>query len=253
LDPAGLSPLRRALGEALSAETMQGFAFRKPHGYAGDYEIIDRIYRGYTARAPHLSRWDRFFQSTPAAQAVRNRKAYFQELVRSMAAARGRLDVLNVASGPGRDVREYLEAHRSARVRFDCIDKDAAALAYARELCAAFKHRVRFIRGNALSFRAETRYDLVWSAGLFDYFDDRVFRRVLPRLLAAVAPGGQLVVGNFSDANPNRAYMHLLEWDLHHRSPDHLLALAGQCGIAAHRLRIGQESQGINLFLHVAG
>ena len=42
-DKAGSLPeeekqaLVECLGDALSLETMQGFAFRKPHGYAGDF------------------------------------------------------------------------------------------------------------------------------------------------------------------------------------------------------------------------
>jgi SAM-dependent methyltransferase len=249
----GLSPLRQAMGEALSPQTLQGFAWRKPHGYAGDFEIIDRIYQGYIAPSPHLWRWDGFFQSTAAARAVRNRKDYFHALLRSCLWSAGRrLRVLNVASGPGRDMREYFLAHGPAQVRFDCIDQDAKAIAYAHGLCEAFPHGVRFVQGSVLTFRPEQRYDLVWCAGLFDYFDDRIFRRMLPRLLAAVAPQGQLVIGNFSDMNPNRPYLHLMEWELYHRSADQLLALARQCGIPADRLRVGQEPEGVNLFLHVS-
>jgi extracellular factor (EF) 3-hydroxypalmitic acid methyl ester biosynthesis protein len=244
--------LRQAFGEALSVETMQGFAFHKPHGYAGDYEIIDRVYRRYITPSPNLSNWDRFFQATDAAHAVRNRKAYFHAVVRAAATGRGGFRVLNVASGPGRDVREYLLAPGGTEVHFDCLDMDADAIAYARQLCAAFPQRVRFFHGSILGFRPENGYDLVWSAGLFDYFDDRLFQRILARLLAAVRPGGQLVIGNFSDNNPTRPYMHLMDWDLYHRGIDDLLVLARRCGLPDHRLRIGQEPKGINLFLHVA-
>nr|VFJ65759.1 MAG: hypothetical protein BECKFW1821C_GA0114237_100838 [Candidatus Kentron sp. FW] len=37
------------LGDAASVETMQGFTLQKPHGYAGDFEIIDRIYEHYVS------------------------------------------------------------------------------------------------------------------------------------------------------------------------------------------------------------
>lgn len=45
------------LGDAFSVKTMQGFAFQKPHGYSGVYEIIDRIYQKYTSNKPHLTKW----------------------------------------------------------------------------------------------------------------------------------------------------------------------------------------------------
>ena len=55
-----LMRLREELGEAISVETMQGFVFQKPLGYAGDYEIIDRIYTRYISDKTHLSMWDAY-------------------------------------------------------------------------------------------------------------------------------------------------------------------------------------------------
>ena len=63
--------LREEFDEAFSLETMQGFAYHKPHRYAGDYEIMDRIYRHYIAPSPWLANWDRFFQAHAAPKAVR--------------------------------------------------------------------------------------------------------------------------------------------------------------------------------------
>src|SRR5262245_57444583 len=48
-------------GHVFEASTMQGFARSKPHGYAGDFEVIDRIYRRHLTVDPQLANWDRFF------------------------------------------------------------------------------------------------------------------------------------------------------------------------------------------------
>lgn len=74
IDEDELSAIRAAFGDALSVHTMQGFALAKPHGYAGDFEIIDRIYRLHTADQPHLKKWDIYFHAQAAPTAVRNRK-----------------------------------------------------------------------------------------------------------------------------------------------------------------------------------
>src|SRR6266567_8449248 len=63
--------------DAFDISTMQGFARTKPHGYAGDFEIIDRIYCGHVAPSPKLANWDRYFHAQPAPKAVRNRKRHF--------------------------------------------------------------------------------------------------------------------------------------------------------------------------------
>ncbi|MDQ6623872.1 MAG: hypothetical protein M3Y86_10390, partial [Verrucomicrobiota bacterium] len=61
-----LTELRRAFGEVLTTRTLQGFAFEKPHGYAGDFEMIDRIYRFEAADDPQLQRWDEYNHSIAA-------------------------------------------------------------------------------------------------------------------------------------------------------------------------------------------
>jgi len=83
-----LKRLRDVLGEAISVETMQGSVFQKPHGYAGDYEIIDRMYTRYISDKTHLSKWDVYTQDIDPIHAVRNRVQYFcQQLEKKQYAA----------------------------------------------------------------------------------------------------------------------------------------------------------------------
>ena len=245
--------VRKLLETVFAADTMLGFAWRKPHGYAGDFEIIDRHYLTYVASVPQVANWDRYWHSTKAAQAVRNRKSYFHSLLhRTVEARKGRpLRVLDVASGPARDVFEFL-ASSTADVRFDCVDQDAKAIAHAAALCAPFD-RVSFRQANALRLRPDKLYDLVWAAGLFDYFNDRIFKSVLRRLLNCTAPGGELVIGNYSitELHANVCWLRLCDWHLHHRSAQKLVALAIEAGVSADRIQIGAEPEGVNSFLHI--
>jgi extracellular factor (EF) 3-hydroxypalmitic acid methyl ester biosynthesis protein len=249
---ATLARLRLDMGEALTPRTMQGFAYVKPHGYAGDFEIIDRIYTQYICREPHLAKWDRFYHSQAAPKAVRNRKSYFQALMRAYAPRKSPLRVLKIASGPGRSMFEYFRDHPDTDVRIDCIELDANAIAYAKRLNGDFLDRVSFQRENALRFRPSAAYDVIWAAGIFDYFSDRVFVSLTRRLRAALAPDGELVIGNFSDDNPSRSYMELVgDWMLYHRSRSELRRLAMLSGASAHEISVSSEPEGVNLFLHV--
>lgn len=245
--------VRKLLETVFSGDTMLGLARRKPHGYAGDFEIIDRHYLSYVAPEPQIANWDHYWHSTKAARAVRNRKSYFHELLRRNVEARnGRaLWVLDVASGPGRDVFEFLSSS-TADVRFDCVDQDPKAIAHATALCAPFD-RVSFRQANALRLRPDKPYHLVWGAGLFDYFNDRIFKSVLRRLLSCVAPGGELVIGNFSltELHANLCWLRLCDWHLHYRDAQKLVALATEAGAPADRIQIGAEPEGVNLFLHI--
>ena len=251
-----LRALHEAFGRALSLETNQGLSLLKPHGYPGDYEIIDRIYREHTTSDPTLQNWDRYFHTQAAPRAVRNRKTYFVGLLQSLVAEAAGPDpvpVLNVASGPARDVYEFFQLHgHDSHVAFDCVDSDAAAISYARRLCRPYLDRVTFRQANALRFVSEQEYRLVWSAGLFDYFGDDGFKFLLRRLLTMLAPEGELVIGNFSRKNATRDYMEVMgDWNLYHRTEDELHTLATACGVAPEDVRIGREPEGVNLFLHV--
>lgn len=248
---------RAAFGEALSPQTIQGFGLAKPYGYAGDFEMLEKIYLRQASANPRLKKWDEYFHRQKAPQAVRNRKAYFINLLRKLEAAaanvRGLVEVLNVACGPARDLFEYFGQHgQGGRLRCDSLDHDPRAIAYATELCRDYPDRVTFLRANAFRFRARKQYRLLWCAGLFDYLDDNCFKALLRRLYGFVCEGGEIVIGNFSDKNPTRNYMELLgEWFLHHRCRERLLALARGCGIPDSALSVGQEEEGVNLFLHI--
>lgn len=251
-----LRVLRAAFGPALSLETNQGLSLSKPHGYAGDYEIIDRMYREHTSDDPALRNWDLYFHSQAGPRAVRNRKAYFIDLlgglVRTSGGGDGEAHVLNVASGPARDVADFFRtADDSEHLAIDCVDADADAIAYARRVCAPYLDQVKFHHGNALRFSSDRSYRLIWSAGLFDYFGDKGFKFLLERLLGMLADDGELVVGNFRE-NATRDYMEVIgDWDLHYRSEDELVSLAEACGAAPEDIRVGREAEGVNLFLHV--
>lgn len=255
LDVLALRARAEALG-LLEATTLQGRAFRKPRGYAGDFEMIDLIYRRASCPDARLTRWDDAWQAHGAAQAVRNRKSYFLALLDRLVARHGpgaEPEVLDIASGPARDVAEHLVERPASRCRFTCLDLDAEAITFARALIATTgaAERVQFVHGNALRWQTGQQFDLVWSAGLFDYLPDRLFVRLLERLWERVRPDGELVVGNFDPANPSRPYMELLgDWHLIHRTGEQLLDLAGEAGLPAASLSVGREPLGINLFLH---
>ena len=235
-------------------DSMQGHALRKPHGYAGDFEIIDLTYLGHISKDEHLKRWDTYFHLQHAPKALRNRKTYFHDLLRRKLteSTQRPLRVLNVASGPARDVAEWCAVHGTEEVHFDCVEMDAKAIVHAEKLCAPYECCVHFICANALRFTTTTKYELVWSAGLFDYLNDGLFVRLLKRLIRFTRKGGEVVVGNFGHHNLTRTWMdNFGEWELVHRGDDDLTGLGVSAGIAPAEMRIGREPDGVNLFLHI--
>lgn len=234
--------------------TLQAAARNKARGYSGDFEMIDAIYALKTAQDPKLKLWDLFFHSQAAPCAVRNRKSHFLQLLTEIPEKSDgtRLRVLNVGSGPARDLREWFLSGPARGIFFDCVEMDAQAIQHASNLCRPFLQHIEFYHENALRYVPSRGYDFVWSAGLFDYVNDKVFVRLLKALVPVVKAGGQLVVGNFSEFNPSRDYMEIFgDWYLVHRSRDHLLSLAERAGIAPELASVSWEPQGVNLFLRI--
>lgn len=234
--------------------SMQAMALERKYGYSGDFEVIDGIYRQKVSTEPHLKRWDLFFHAQAAPIAVRNRKAYFLRLLdQHQATSRsGAMRVLNVASGPARDLREWMLDNPKADVLFDCVDADVHAIEHARNLCRPFIDRVEFHHRNAMRFLPAKGYDLVWSAGLFDYLMDRSFVFLLKSLISVTKAGGELVVGNFSPLNTSRDYMELLgDWTLIHRNEKQLIELAREAGAPQSAITVDWEPEGVNLFLRI--
>ena len=244
--------LLKKIGNTLTVDTMQGNAFLKPHGYAGDYEIIDKIYMEWHSPDSSLRVWDKYFHLQSASTAVRNRKKYFISLVKKVATRKSHTNILNIGSGPGRDMLEYFRENPHGTVSFECVDIDENAINYAKSLCHSYLDRINFINKNIFRYKTSQKYDLVWSAGLFDYFDDRRFIFLLKKLYSFVGNNGQLVVGNFEPSNPTKDYMEVVaDWYLFHRSKKQLISLAQEAGIRTNNISVYSEPLGVNLFLHI--
>jgi SAM-dependent methyltransferase len=233
--------------EPFSQDTIQGHIYHQPLGYPGDYLIIDKFYRKQINKDHH--KWDEYIINIPAAQALNNRKIVMKKTVKENYYGID-ITVLNIASGPCRDIIEFYDGNKNAKVQFDCIEFDPKAIEYAKTVLDGYSKNVNFINKNALRFTTDKKYDLVWSGGLFDYFDDNIFVRLLKRYSTFLKENAELVIGNFSPNNPSKAYMEIGNWKLNYRDKNHLLQLAEQAGLDMNNVFVDSEPLGINLFLH---
>lgn len=255
LDAADVPKFRQAMLPVLNPETIIGFSYTKPFGYNGDFFIIEKIYQHYVNPDPRYTKWDTFFHTLPAAVAVVNRKTLATDVISRLNASLGgkTAKVLILGSGPVTEVQEYLSRFDTPnRLHFHLVDLDPRSISYAKTKTRQFSEFLQFYHANVIRFAPVATYDLIWSAGLFDYFKDKHFVYLLRKYYAYLNPGGRMIIGNFSSDNPSRKIMEALgDWFLCHRTRDELRNFALQAGIVADHIEIITEPLGINLFLSV--
>jgi extracellular factor (EF) 3-hydroxypalmitic acid methyl ester biosynthesis protein len=253
LSPEHLECLREILMPVLDKNTLIGHGFEKPFGYPGDFYLINNIYYFHINQNERFRKWDVFFQDQPAAIAVRNRKEYFLNQCKKLISQNsGNKRVLILGSGPATDVNEFLSDNPGCDINFDLIDFDQNAIDFSMEKNKRFNGMISYNRINVLRFKPYKFYDLIWSAGLFDYFKDKHFVFLIRKYINCLADDGEFVISNFSNDNPTRKLMEVLsDWKLNHRSKSDLLNIAYEAGIEEEKVSVDTEPLGINLFLKI--
>ena len=239
------------------------WAFRKPFGYAGDFKIIDDIYQNNPTTTGFVRLFDNYCMMSAIAVAVRNRKEDFKRIIINFINTKpGRnLRIMNLASGPCRELKELLSEYSSLskNVIFDCYDQDEKAIKYAKKLLVGYSN-INFIRENAIriAFRKnifqliDKKYDLIYTTGLFDYFGERVGIALVTNLRKLLNPSGMLAISTMRDkySNPSVHYMEwVADWSLVYRNEEEFKSIFIESGFGDDELEIGYEQQGIMQYI----
>ena len=248
--------LIRSLGIAGTEEGLIGHIFHKPYGYDGDFDLIDKIHRRWVSPNPMVERWDRFVQSVPLCESVRNRGAFLSKSIRNMRPAHSGKDplrVLSLGSGPGTDILSAIndleDSDNLQGVAFTCVDMDQRAIVRSMENLEKHEALVDHVHRNVLRLKMKQKFDLIWASGLFDYFNDNLFRTMLSKMKKIINPNGIIIVGNFSDRFAGPGPMSFVRWKLTYRSALCLKTTAESAGFVPDQIQVASEPLGLNLFL----
>jgi len=248
-----LKPIYQLFDGEFLEKSVHGHSFRKPFGYAGDFLVIDKVYQKEIH--PEYKRWDEFILNHRTCDGIRNRKEYFKNLLTHICQTSNlaKIDLLNVASGPARDLLElYTHCEETERLYTDCVEYDPNAITYAKKLTQAYNQQISYENGNIYTYQTDKKYDVIWSSGLFDYFNDKVFVSILKKFLSWAKPTSKIVLGNVCPAHSLKEYMEILmDWSLYIRTSKDLIRLATEAGVNPKNVKIGIEEAGIFLFLHI--
>lgn len=237
-------------------------SYFKPKGYAGDFLMIEMLYDNKPNGDGKIGKLiDAWCLDSGAARAVRaRRKLLAKELTnisRKKLRSSSEINIMNLACGPSRELVDFIkDCEYSNAVNALCIDIDPEALEYTNRNFNSVAHQasISLMRENLIKWslkRVDHRFekqDIIYSSGLMDYLDDRLFRAMIQRCYEHLKPGGVLMLGNFSPENPIRMFMdNILDWKLIHRRETDLMELFEDSDFGGD-VKVIYEENKVNLF-----
>ena len=213
--------LRAALGPWLWRSRLWQRAAWKPHGYAGDYQMLELMYDLEGSRFDDptqpglLNALDSLLTTLHCIRDLWHRRRFYRALLQTEYQRRGgALRVLDIACGGARYTADFLAGLEDVDgVTITLVDQDTSALAFCqRSALAPWLDRVRFVSLpiHELPQRlTDGGYDVVLSTGLYDYLDAPTARALSAHLAGLLAPGGVLAVSNYTPLDPSR---HIRAW-----------------------------------------
>lgn len=273
LRPAHGTYVKRQLHPVVLCAPFFYRTFRKPLGYAGDYEMVNMMLRDPLEGGSMFAKMlNLFFLNTPPVVAHRNRITYLVDRLKEdiqRVQAEGRpCRIFNLGCGPAREIQDLMAtSDLSNQARFTLLDFNDETLAHTGKLLEVLRakhqrtttvqmikksvHQILKDAGKPLPEMMPGSYDLVYCAGLFDYLSDRICKKLMTIFYELVAPGGRLIATNVDSSNPSKNWMeYVVEWHLVYRDEKILKTLRPD-GAAPELATIHRDSTGVNIFIEV--
>jgi extracellular factor (EF) 3-hydroxypalmitic acid methyl ester biosynthesis protein len=225
---------RHPLRELLHEDPLTARAFAMSRGYQGDAELLDIIYdRDYRKvwKLPVTPLGDAIFRYTidcQAPTAVRERRSFLAAEIDAICARNPSAHILSAACGHLRELELSQAVHARAFGRFAGLDQDRETLDHVERTWGALG--VESMAASVTTFlfnpRAQSQFDFVYSAGLYDYLEPTFAQLVTHKLIDMVRPGGRLLIGNYTHDTRDAGYMEaFMGWKLLYRDGDTMLRL----------------------------
>jgi len=259
---------REYLGPVFCESPFTMRAFSKPLGYAGDYELMNMLYRSDAEGDSLFGRVLHFCsKADPSARATINRVTLLKNNIERVVAQAGtsKVRIASIGCGAARELGELLRGNPSIGRKIDValLDQDHRAL----QNCERVLTPLASSTGVNVEFICEPIHELIkvgnlqvtlgrrqfiYSAGLFDYLDDATFTGLTKILYDALEIGGELTIGNMGSHSPSKRIMeYAMDWFLIYRSREDLLRLGGAVQSDPKAIWVDAEPDGLNLFLHI--
>jgi SAM-dependent methyltransferase len=193
--------------------------WNKPRGYHGDGDLLQKMYDCMELSEYESvltkSLWDHYLTAQPEMLSLHFRRKMFEEHLEQFI-DKGARSLVDLGCGNGNFARHAFD-------RFQRICINGHVLGLDNDTKPIGEERLQFARENVLHYVPERQFDVVYSGGLFDYFNDKVFRRVLRRIL--MFQPRFIMIGNIEQSPETKSLLGCMGWKLFDRTRWDLLQL----------------------------
>ncbi len=200
---------------------------QKPFGYPGDYEMLQQLYNDQILSEDNVGKFfDYLALEGPLAKAVilrvKGMAKRVQDFIDSVNSTE--VHILNIASGPGFDIKPIVEKIQQKRIYFHCFDQEVSSLRYVGERYFGTNPRVHLLlyKEDLKSFFKKwngQKFDFIYNIGLADYLPDRVLKSFMQEAIDSLNVGGKFVLAHKDYLRFPHVYTSwLYDWNFIHRS-----------------------------------
>ena len=225
----------------LQADPYASYSVRRPRGYPGDAVLMDFIYGGGSTPASLAASSEvgrsiyKQVSENPAFPAIQGRRDLLAGRIDELCRANRSSRILSVACGHLREGWVLRKSERPRPARFLALDQDEKSIALVAAEQA--ESGVECLRESAIRLLSNQfdigEFDLIYSAGLYDYLSDEFSTRLLQAMVRRLASRGTLLVANMLPDIPACGYMEaVMDWWLIYRTPQQMADMGRQVAAA---------------------
>ena len=229
--------LQHPLKEIIHADPFTCRSYEKPRGYTGDAILLDMIYSPKSFELENISdvgkQIFKYTTNAPACKAVKSRKDILADIIDETADKFDEPKIMSVACGHLREAEISSAIKNRAFSKFIAIDYDKSSLSHIEKTYSNGSNivplhlSVRDILNEEINFGND--FELIYSAGLYDYLDQKTAKKLTAILFDMLSPKGQLLIANFLPDIQDIGYMEAyMGWYLIFRDEFQLLDIASE-------------------------
>ena len=216
--------------------TLNHLFFKKARGYAGDFEMMEKIWAGQQPKGQQTQNslsqkntsefvYDEYVNHCANAKANGYRVHYFAGQILQVTG-----DVALIGSGSAIEIGQAATQASLMGHRFHLYDQETEALAFVQNKYQSLKAKLICKSGSIFKHifsLPKSYFSLCYSSGLFDYLTLDKAKKLVRALWESVDIGGRLIITNAAPTNPSKFYMEQsLDWYLIYKTESEMYSLA---------------------------